>query len=119
MENSILGFCGLDCNKCPIFLATIKNDIDLKKKIANEWPQLNKMYLDKGLTAENMVCYGCKSHNTLFLGCQNCQIRNCCLEKNYDNCAICDDFNTCEMIKTFFTQYKAAEENLKNIEDRL
>ena len=44
-----LGCCGLNCEECPVFIATLKNDKELKAKSAKEWSTLYADYLVKPL----------------------------------------------------------------------
>ena len=37
----LIACCGLDCEKCQARKATINNDDELRKKVAEEWSQLN------------------------------------------------------------------------------
>lgn len=38
---AMIGYCGLDCEKCDAYLATINNDQALREKTAKLWAQLN------------------------------------------------------------------------------
>lgn len=40
MKNMI-GYCGLDCEKCDAYLATINDDQALREKTAKLWAELN------------------------------------------------------------------------------
>ena len=37
----LIGYCGLDCEKCDAYLATINNDQALREKTAKLWAELN------------------------------------------------------------------------------
>jgi len=37
METIHLAYCGLNCAECPVFIATITNDTELKQRTADEW----------------------------------------------------------------------------------
>ena len=46
VEKNIV-YCGIDCVKCPIYIATKNNDEDLRKKTAEEWGMdVEKLYCD-------------------------------------------------------------------------
>jgi uncharacterized CHY-type Zn-finger protein len=49
--------CGLDCNQCGAYIATVNNDNELRKKTAEEW---SKQY-NADIKAEDINCLGCKS----------------------------------------------------------
>ena len=36
-----IGYCGLDCEKCDAYLATINDDQALREKTAKLWAELN------------------------------------------------------------------------------
>ena len=40
MKNMI-GYCGLDCEKCDAYIATVHNDQDLRETTAKLWAELN------------------------------------------------------------------------------
>lgn len=118
MGNILLGYCGLDCGQCPVYIATINSNTELKRKTAKKWSIQYQDYLDNELTEEELICHGCKSVNhDCFIGCQNCSIRKCCLQKNNETCADCNNFNKCEMILGFFTMHKEAKDNLNKRKD--
>ena len=54
--NMFIACCGLDCEKCEARLATINNDNDLRKKVAEEWSKLNGIEI----TSEMINCEGCR-----------------------------------------------------------
>ncbi len=49
-----LGYCGLNCEDCPVFVATANNDNGLRQKTAIEW---SKLYVAR--TVMNMKLAGC------------------------------------------------------------
>jgi len=118
-----LGYCGLNCEDCPVFIATANNDNRLRQKTAREWSKLYSTqlseYLGKNsLSPEDMNCSGCQSERGLFIGCINCPIRKCALEKKFISCAICDEYKTCDMLNGFFSIHQHAKENLDTIRER-
>ena len=38
----LIAYCGLDCEKCDAYLATIHDDQELREKTAKLWAQLNQ-----------------------------------------------------------------------------
>ena len=55
---SLIACCGIDCEKCEARIATIKNDCELKKKVAKKWSALNNI---SAITAEHINCMGCRT----------------------------------------------------------
>ena len=39
--NKMIGFCGIDCEKCDAYIATKTNDHALRASTAKLWAQLN------------------------------------------------------------------------------
>jgi hypothetical protein len=111
MENK-LGCCGLNCEECPVFIATLKNDKELKAKSAKEWSTIYADYLVKSLEPEDINCEGCHSENA-FVGCKTCEIKKCCGEKGFRTCASCNEYSSCGMLNGFFAfPHQQAKENL-------
>ena len=38
-----IGYCGLDCEKCDAYIATINDDQALREKTAKLWAELNNV----------------------------------------------------------------------------
>lgn len=52
MKN-LIAYCGLDCEKCDAYLATINDNQDLRKKTAKLWAKLNNaLFFQNTLTAK-------------------------------------------------------------------
>jgi len=117
MSELALAYCGLNCKDCVVFIATVNDDNELRRKTAEEWGKTYAEYIGKKyLSVEDMNCQGCRSDGDLrFIGCTNCPIRKCSQEKNLDTCADCDEYETCAMINGFFTTSPEAKENLDQI----
>ena len=119
MKERQLGYCGLDCAVCPVFIAARNNDTPLKIKTAEEWSKLYAEYLGgNSLAVEAMNCSGCQSKKDTFIGCKNCLIRQCCREKGLTSCAFCAGCQTCEILNGFFTfdeSHQQAKDNLYSL----
>lgn len=118
MEKPELAYCGLNCETCPVFIATANDDGDLRRRTAEEWSQTYAAYLgNRKLLPVEMVCSGCKSDGAHFVGCMNCPIKACNQGKGFATCASCSDYETCEMLKGFFTflNHKSAKDNLDKL----
>jgi hypothetical protein len=117
--NSIVAYCGLACDTCPIHLATIETNIDnqarMRVQIAD---QLSKIY---GTTPKPDIitdCDGCKSGNgRLFTGCIDCEIRKCATKKEIINCAYCSDF-ACEKLQKHYKFDPRSRDRLEEIRKR-
>lgn len=65
------GYCGINCETCPCYQATLKDDIIEKMDLAIKWSRLFKMTL----VPREMNCLGCKQDHILFTNCRKCTIR--------------------------------------------
>lgn len=64
--------CGFDCGKCPIYIATIKNDLNMKKEILTKHLENNQI-----ISLEEIECYGCNSKkDSKYPYLKKCDIRN-------------------------------------------
>ncbi len=116
MNISALGFCGLNCEECPVFIATARNDDALRQKTAREWSRLYTRYLKRNLRTEEMNCGGCRSERGLFTCSRDCPIRMCCQERELATCADCDEYTKCDILNGFFTfHHQNAKDNLERI----
>ncbi len=68
----MIAVCGINCAKCPAFLATRENDAYKRKEVAEQW---SKDY-QAVFKAEDINCDGCTSgQERLFSHCRVCEIR--------------------------------------------
>lgn len=121
MKESDLAYCGLNCSKCPVLIATIRDDDALRHKTAMEWTDLYAVILKSigldSLKAEDVNCHGCRSEGVIFSACEKCPIRPCCQEKSLVNCAGCREYEACDILKGFysFDVHLPAKKNLDRI----
>ncbi len=117
MKQQNLGFCGVDCAMCPIFLASAENDVQKKTELAQIFSERYKT----DIKAENVNCDGCLQgtyeNGTLFYHCQACDVRKSAAEKNVKTCAECDKYVCDKLIAKWDEipdEYSAkAKENLE------
>ncbi|MGE5308649.1 MAG: DUF3795 domain-containing protein [Deltaproteobacteria bacterium] len=114
MNELDLGYCGLDCKKCPVFIATATDDQRLRERTAREWSALFGKFLGKDLKPDEMNCSGCRSTGIVFGACVDCPIKRCCGKKGIASCARCDEYDRCSILAGFFSvpHHKPARENL-------
>jgi hypothetical protein len=111
-----LAYCGLNCDECPIYTATINNDDDLRKEVTEKYFQMTKVKVE----LEDINCLGCKSQSGVeFYHCDECKIRNCAMTKNKTNCALCEEYNTCPTLNVFLEQYPPVRDNLEEVRNRI
>ena len=86
IKKALLAPCGLYCGLCRIYIAYRNNDREFKKEIL---PTLNSYGVK---IVDEITCTGCLSKGIIFHFCQNCPIKDCTKNKNFDGCFQCDDF---------------------------
>lgn len=115
----MLAYCGLECDTCPIHLATLEQEParkrELKESIAEE---SFRVYGVAILPEDINDCDGCRAAGRLFTGCHECGIRNCAEQKGIQNCAFCGDY-ACEMVKDLFNHDPGAEIRLNSIRETI
>jgi len=100
---SMIAYCCLECEKCDVYVATQKNDDQLRAKVAKEWK----------MKAEELYCDGCKSDRAPF----DCEARKCAVSKNLPTCAHCADFPSCD--KDIWTKWPPLREKVQAMRSRL
>ena len=127
--DTTVGFCGIDCSKCELGNKTISKNADtLKNKVENygisQWYQLvpitdNEKFsfeeLNKGLAwlAKYAACPGCSNGG----GSPACAVKICAKEKNYENCSMCNDIDTCKKMDFLEPGYPNLRGNLKKMKN--
>ncbi len=108
----IIAYCGLNCGKCPVYIATISNDDKKRKEVLEKW---NK-HFNFEMNLEDINCYGCLDKEKIkFNYCINCGIRKCTLQKKLLNCAYYNEYTQCKTLNDFFVHAKEAKNNLENV----
>jgi len=102
-----IGCCGDDCNYCPRYIATVKNDTETLRRAAVIWYRMG--WRDKVLSPEEMKCYGCISVKSCVFG-----IKECCRKKHIDNCGYCSTM-PCDELKRMFDSIKEARKSVENL----
>ncbi len=106
----MIAYCGLDCEKCDAYLATINDDWALREKTAKLWAQLN----NAPILPEHINCQGCRVKGIKTLFCDSlCSIRKCALKKGVVTCGDCNDIQKCQMVGAIISNNPDALKNLK------
>jgi hypothetical protein len=113
MERPI-AFCGLVCSECPAYVATQKDDVEQRKKLAAEWS-----IPEYPLKPEDVHCEGCVAVNGRVMSfCTDCDVRQCGIEKGVENCALCDDY-PCGKHDKIFERSPEAKQTLEEIRNEM
>lgn len=106
----MIGYCGLDCERCDAYLATIHDDQALREKTAKLWAELN----GAPILPEHINCVGYRIDGVKTLFCdQLCKIRQCAQEKGVTTCGNCEDMEQCQKIRMVISENPDVMENLK------
>ncbi len=95
--SDMIAFCGLNCSKCPAFLATQEDNDTLRAEFSK------MLATNYGLKykPEEINCDGCHTTGDRILGyCSSCEIRLCGMEKKLGTCAECAD-QPCDKLNKF------------------
>lgn len=108
MKNKI-AYCGLDCEKCDAYIATVNDDQALREKTAKVWAELNHA----PILPEHINCEGCRENGAKTVFCESlCSIRQCALKKKVATCGECPEVETCQTVGAVFSNNPGAQKNL-------
>ena len=65
------GYCGIDCQSCAGYLATINNDDRMRMDTAIKWSRMFKITV----LPREVNCTGCQSEGVRFKNSETCKIR--------------------------------------------
>ncbi|MCI8416668.1 MAG: DUF3795 domain-containing protein [Lachnospiraceae bacterium] len=106
----MIAYCGLDCEKCDAYLATINDDQALREKTAKLWAELN----NAPILPEHINCQGCRVEGIKTVFCHSlCDIRQCALKKGVATCGDCPDLEKCQIVEMVISNNPEALNNLK------
>ena len=94
----VLGYCGVECSKCPAYIATINNDNELRRRYATEQSE----FYGIEILSERINCVGCLEDGEHLGYCSMCEIRRCCRDRGLETCAECDEY-VCEELEKVYT----------------
>ncbi len=101
MAEKMIAYCGIVCTDCRAFIATQRNDKELKKEVAKAWSTEKEP-----LKPEDINCDGCLgTGKRLFKFCGVCRVRLCGHEKGVKNCAHCREF-PCEKLTDLWRRFR-------------
>ena len=105
----MIGFCGIDCEKCDAYIATKTNNHALRASTAKLWAQLN----NAPILPEHINCDGCRVDGKKTIFCENiCAIRKCAMTKNFASCKTCSEISVCPRIADILANNAEAKKNL-------
>jgi hypothetical protein len=112
----MVAYCGLECNGCPIYLATLEPDRSKQLTMRIEIARICAERYGMKLPPEEVTdCDGCRSETArLFSGCAKCEIRECASGRKLTSCAFCVDY-ACQKLLIHFETDPAARTRLEKM----
>lgn len=108
----MIAYCGLDCEKCDAYIATVNDDQNLREKTAKAWSELNQV----PILPEHINCQGCRTEGIKTVFCDSlCEIRQCAQKRSVETCGDCPDIKGCKLVEMIISNNSDA---LKNLEGR-
>ena len=108
---AVVAFCGINCGECKAYIATKKNDLNLKKALAEDWSK----QFGFQMKPEDMTCVGCAVLEGPHVGyCAKCVIRQCGVGKAVENCVFCVEY-PCSKLEFIHSRKPEAKERLEQI----
>jgi hypothetical protein len=103
--DTMIAYCGLSCQSCPIHLATLEQDSSKQQTMRAEIARMCKEQYGMNVTIQDITdCDGCRAQTgRLFSGCAKCEIRACAIGKALTSCAYCSDYSCEKLLKHFQT----------------
>jgi hypothetical protein len=109
--DKMIGYCGIVCSDCPVFLAARKSDNTERKRVAKLF---TKEY-GRTYKPEDIDCEGCLSNSQhVFAYCALCEIRKCGRGSKIKNCADSIEY-PCGKLRELFGKYPKAKNTLDEI----
>ena len=107
----MIGYCGLDCEKCDAYLATIHDDQALREKTAKLWAKLN----NAPILPEHINCEGCRVDGAKTVYCESlCAIRQCALKKGMATFVGCQELDQSQAVGMVLSANPEALTNLRD-----
>ena len=92
-------YCGHDCARCITYIATLRNDENLRRQSQSFY--IERFGLD--IPLEKFNCEGGRSKNVFEL-CKECPFVKCCKERSVDSCCKCPEY-PCKEISDYQAKY--------------
>jgi hypothetical protein len=109
--NKFIACCGLNCEKCDAYIATIQNSDELRKQTAEKW---QNMFNAPEIKIESINCTGCRGEGVKFAHCYECKVKICANSKGFETCGECESLQNCKIVSMIHEYSPEALNNLKN-----
>ena len=110
----MIACCGLDCSKYEGYLATQEDNDAKRAEVAKKW----SVQYNTDIKTDHINCDGCRTEGKKFFYCSDmCEIRKCCMDKELENCAVCEMY-ICDNLKAFIALAPEAGSALEKLRIR-
>jgi len=109
-------YCGMDCNSCDVFKATVHGDQEARVRAAKHFAKTAREHWGME-TLDPMIldCTGCRAGGVQHKGYGRCPIRPCAQKRGLSSCAFCPEWTNCERLSGVFTDEPEARNHLEAI----
>lgn len=106
----VIAYCGIKCHECDVYNATVNDNMDEKKRISQNWSTV-----EYPLKPQDIQCYGCTTADEKIMSfCRECDIRECGINLEVDNCGVCGKY-PCDKLDKVFSKSPDSKEVLDEI----
>ncbi|MDR0796163.1 MAG: DUF3795 domain-containing protein [Tannerella sp.] len=105
----MIACCGIDCEHCDAYIATINDDNEKREETAQKW---REAFGAPDISAESINCTGCRMDGVKFSHCNVCNIRQCATDKGFSTCGACAELDTCQIVAFVFEHAPETKANL-------
>ena len=110
-KQDMIGYYGLNCEKCDAYIATKNNDDALREKTAKLWSELNHT----NILPKHINCTGCRTDGVKTVFCESiCAVRKCAMQKGFATCGDCPEMEKCPTLGTIVANNPDILKNLKS-----
>lgn len=99
IPNVLICYCGHDCARCRVFLATINDDHDLREQSAAYYQES----LKTPMSLDNLYCLSARSDEVM-VGCRQCPFMKCAKDKSLSICEDCQN-HPCQTLAWYTDTY--------------
>ena len=104
-----IAYCGLDCEQCDAYIATLHDDQALRERTAKLWAALNHA----PILPEHINCQGCRADGAKTVFCEQlCAVRRCARQRGVVTCGDCPEMESCPTVGAIFANAPQAKKNL-------
>ena len=117
MNPQDFSFCGVDCEACDLYRATITGDKEAFERAYESWTKTAQQHWGmETLDPAILHCRGCRDEGEdRFYGRKVCPIRRCVQERGLSSCGLCSEWRACETLMGLLADCPQARSTLERI----